>query len=239
VRQEDVTLRPDRVTLRLAEKEHLLDDVWAFRFTPSEPLEWVAGQCISVELPHENPDGEGTRRWFTISSAPYEKIVQITTRITRTTFKQALSKMEVGGGLQLLGGPYGGLAWQNVDMPIVFIAGGIGITPFRSILRQRAHDRLPLNVTLIYASRTPDLLFRDEIRDWSNVDDRFTVEYVIGSPLTFESLTKLVPGLTQSLIYISGPQALLVALSSSLEAHGLPEERIKQDFFPAYTINNY
>ena len=68
------------MVLKLIEKEHLVDNVWAFRFKPSEPLVWTAGQYVRVELPHENPDGEGVKRWFTNSAAPYEGILQITTR---------------------------------------------------------------------------------------------------------------------------------------------------------------
>jgi ferredoxin-NADP reductase len=76
--------------LILKEKENLVDNIWAFRFEPSAPLDWSAGQYIRVDLPHDKPDAEGTKRWFTISSAPYEQIVQITTRITQSAFKQAL-----------------------------------------------------------------------------------------------------------------------------------------------------
>ena len=127
-------------TLLLQEKEHLVADVWAFRFKPSEPLSWTAGQYLSVELPHDNPDGKGTKRWFTISSAPYEQIVQITTRLTGSTFKDALMALPIGGQLLLLDQPHGEFVWQDSDSPLVFVAGGIGITSFRSILRERAHQ---------------------------------------------------------------------------------------------------
>ncbi|HET8670947.1 MAG TPA: YHS domain-containing protein [Candidatus Saccharimonadales bacterium] len=79
------------IGLKLIEKEVLVDNVWAFRFEPTAPLEWIAGQFIRVELPHDNPDAEGTKRWLTVSSAPYEEIIQITTRVTGSTFKQALA----------------------------------------------------------------------------------------------------------------------------------------------------
>ena len=66
--------------LTFIQKEHLIDDVWAFRFKPTGPFTWTAGQYVRVELPHENPDAEGTKRWFTNSAAPFEGIMQITTR---------------------------------------------------------------------------------------------------------------------------------------------------------------
>ncbi len=227
------------MALKLIEKEHLLDNIWAFRFQPDEPLEWTAGQYISVELPHSDPDGEGTKRWFTVSSAPYESIIQITTRITETSFKQALSRLDVGGELQLLDKPHGTFVWQDVDKPLVFVAGGIGITPFRSILKQRAHDKLPLDVTVIYGSRTAEVPFKDELTMWMQQDPRLRVSYVVGVPLTADGLIELVPELSKSLVYLSGPKPVMETLDQDLQSHGLTEAQIKQDFFPAYTSTTY
>ena len=123
-------------TLKLKEKAHLLDNIWSFRFEPSEPFTWVAGQFIRVELPHDNPDAEGTKRWFTVSAPPFEGVVQITTRVTQSTFKQALSRVPIDGELQLLEKPDGDFVWVDTDKPLVFIAGGIGITPILGMIHR-------------------------------------------------------------------------------------------------------
>jgi len=227
------------MVLTLLEKEHLVDNVWAFRFKPSEPLNYVAGQFVRVELPHDNPDGEGTKRWFTNSAAPFEGIMQITTRVTQSTFKQALSRLEPGGELQLIENPDGDFVWQDSDRPLVFVAGGIGVTPFRSILKQRAHDGQPLDVTLVYGSRTPDVPFQDELAEWQKTDSRLKVKYAVGEPLTAESLAKLVPDLNDALVYLSGPEPMVEALGDDLKKHGLAETQLKQDFFPNYNETNY
>ncbi len=228
------------MTLTFIEKEHLVDNVWAFRFKPSEPLTWTAGQYVRVELPHDNPDDEGTQRWFTNSAAPFEGILQISTRVTESTFKQALSKLEPGStALQLIENPEGDFVWQDSGAPIVFVAGGIGVTPFRSILKQRAHDGQSLKATLVYGSRTPDVPFKDELEEWTNTDPSLTVHYVAGAPLTAERLTELVPDLNASLVYVSGPEPMVEALGDDLKKHGLPESQLKQDFFPNYNENNY
>ena len=227
------------MTLILIEKEHLIDNVWAFRFSSSKPFSWTAGQYIRVELRHENPDSEGTKRWFTNSAAPFENIMQITTRVSNSTFKQALAKLEPGDNLQLLEEPEGDFVWQDTHLPVVFVAGGIGITPFRSILKQRAHDGLPLNATLIYGGRTSDLPFKDELEQWQSIDSNLKVQYVIGAPLTAEKLAELVPSLNESLVYVSGPEPMVKVLSSDLKEHGLPESQLKQDEFPHYDQTNY
>ena len=226
--------------LTLYEKEHLVDNVWAFRFRSSEPLTWTAGQYVRVELPHDNADEEGARRWFTNSAAPYEGILQITTRVTDTTFKQALFQLEIGStNLQLIEAPEGDFVWQDANMPIVFVAGGIGVTPFRSIIKQRMHDGQALNLSLVYGSRSPEVPFKDELSEWMSVDPTLKVHYVSGSPLTAEALLAEIPTLNSSLVYVSGPEPMVEALGDDLKKHGLPEAQLKQDFFPNYDENNY
>lgn len=227
------------MALTLIEKEHLVDNVWAFRFKPSGPFNWTAGQYIRVELPHENPDDEGTKRWFTNSAAPFEGIMQITTRVSDSTFKQALSKLEPSDELPLLEEPEGDFVWEDSELPIVFVAGGIGVTPFRSILKQRAYDSLPLNVTLVYGSRTPDVPFKEELDQWQSQDPNLKVLYEVGQPLTAEKLSELVPNLNASLVYVSGPEPMVQALGSDLKQRGLPESQLKQDEFPNYDQTNY
>lgn len=228
------------MTLTLLEKEHLADNVWAFRFKPGEPLVWVPGQFVRVELPHDNPDKEGTKRWFTDSAAPYDGILQITTRVTNSTFKQALSKLELGSTeLQLIEKPEGDFVWQDSSMPLIFVAGGIGVTPFHSILRQRAHDKQPIPVTLIYGGRTSDLPFKAEFDEIMKDNPDLKVHYVIGQPLTADSLMGIDPMLHESLVYVSGPEPMVEALGKDLLAKGLPKEQLKQDFFPNYNETNY
>ena len=226
-------------TLTLKEKEHLIDNIWAFRFMPSEPLGWIAGQYISVELPHDHPDGKGITRWFTISSAPYEGFFQITTRVTDSSFKRALAALPIGGQLTMLDEPHGNFVWQDSDKPLVFVAGGIGITSFRSILRQRAHDHLPLKVQVIYGNRTDDIAFKEELDGYAASDPNFTVEYVIGEPLTVARITESVPRLNESLVYISGPTTMAMKLSAELKTAGLPRDQLKEDFYPSYSVQNY
>ncbi len=225
--------------LTLVHKAHLVDNIWAFRFEPAEPLNWIPGQYIRVELAHDHPDAEGTRRWFTVSSAPYEGLIQITTRVTQSTFKQALAALPVGGHLPLIEPPEGDFTWPETSRPRIFVAGGIGVTPYHSILKQRQHDHQPLDVTLIYGGRTADLPFRAEFDQWAAADPLLKVQYVVGQPLTAGGLLQLAPQLKEALVYLSGPEPMIEALGDQLKAAGLPESQLKQDFFPNYTEANY
>ncbi|MHA6512096.1 ferredoxin--NADP reductase [Tessaracoccus sp. Z1128] len=226
------------MSLTLIEKSHEAADIWAFRFRSDEPLAWEAGQFVRVEVPHDNPDDEGTTRWFTNSAAPYEGILQVTTRVTSTTFKQALSRLEPGERIELLEDPDGDFTWQETDIPTVFVAGGIGITPFHSILKQRAHDGDPLAVTLIYGSSSDDVAFGDQLRQWQEADPALTVHRVVGEPLSVEVLKRLVPELNHSLVYLSGPEPMVEALGGALRDAGLPDPQLKEDFFPGYQADD-
>lgn len=227
------------MTLKLSNKENLVGNVWAFRFQPEKSLSWTAGQFIKVELPHDNPDDEGTSRYFTVSSAPYEGIIQITTRVTDSTFKKALAALPVDGVLQIIKEPEGDFVWEDSEKPIVFIAGGIGITPFYSILKQKFHNKQPLKLLLIYGSRDDEVPFKDELAQWQVADPNFKVNYQVGVRLSPEVLKGIVPGLNESLVYLSGPEPMVEDLGYKLKAVGLPEAQLKQDFFPNYTEENY
>lgn len=226
-------------TLHLKEKQLLVDNVWAFRFEPDKPLTWVPGQFIRVELNHDDPDEEGTKRWFTVSSTPHDGYVQITTRITDTTFKQALSALPIGESLKLVEQPDGDFVWQESDKPLVFVAGGIGITPFYSMLKARSHSGQPISATLIYNGRTDDLPYKAELDEASKRHAEFSVHYIVGERLTVEKLTELVPDFVSLQVYISGPEQMVESFSKQLREAGVPDGNLHEDFFPNYNEANY
>ncbi len=226
------------MALTLIDSAHEAADIWTFRFRNDEPLVWEAGQFVVVEVPHDSPDDEGTTRFFTNSAAPFEGVLQITTRITGSTFKQALARLEPGDRIELKEYPEGDFTWENTDVPVVFVAGGIGVTPFHSILKQRVHDGDPLDVTLVYASGSTDVAFADELEAWQEADPALSIHRVVGEPLTVDLLTGLVPGLLDSLVYLSGPEPMVEELGESLRQAGLPGPQLKEDFFPGYTADS-
>lgn len=228
------------MVLTLLHKEHVTDTVWSFQFRSDIPLSFAAGQYLAVNLPHHSPDSEGTKRWFTNAAAPYEGIYQITTRITPTSFKQALAQLTVGShDLQPVGSPEGDFVWQQSDAPRVFIAAGIGITPFRSMLRQRAYEQQPLDVSVIYGSRTDQLAFRDEFDTWQQAHPEFKVDYEIGHHLETDFLLTVQPKLLASLVYLSGPEEWVESLGKQLRQRGLAADQLKSDYFPNYTDQTY
>lgn len=208
-----------------------------FMFTPEEEVSWVAGQYMHYEL--EVAEGRKDDHYFTIASAPYEKDLQITTRVTDSPFKQALTKLQPGDKITA-NGPTGDFTWEDIDMPKLLVAGGIGVTPFHSILKERAHTGLSMAATLLYATRDDDIPFRAEIDRWDAEHPEFNVAYLIGEPLTADLIGKHAPELKEHIVYVSGPEPMVETIGNSLmNDYSLPKKQLKQDWFPGYTAKNY
>jgi ferredoxin-NADP reductase len=222
------------VNLTLRSRRHLTGNIWSFIFDPDTPLTWTAGQFIRVNLPHPRPDDEGTMRHFTVSSAPYEQHIEIVTRLTGTTFKQALDQLRPRDTMALISLPAGDFIWQPSPRPLVFVAQGIGVTPFRSILRQRHHDGLPLSAHLFHTNSSPDIPFEQELAGLSRSSE-LTITY-LKEPVTPELLAQTLPDLSTSTIYVSGPRSFISLLTAP---YNLPAGQLKQDFFPGYTSSTY
>jgi ferredoxin-NADP reductase len=221
--------------LTLTRKQHLAGNAWLFTFTPERPLSWMAGQFIRVELPHKHPDAEGTKRQFTIASAPADGVVQIATRLTGSTFKRALNALPPGATIRMVDPPAGDFVWPpDGSLPLLFLAQGIGITPFRSLLRQRCRLGLPLSARLLHANLAPGVPFQDEIEEWT-ADPQFTVTF-LNQAITPALLSHLVPNLRGALVYASGPLQLTRLM---LQPVNLPTSQLKQDQFPNYAASDY
>jgi ferredoxin-NADP reductase len=217
--------------LKFVSKDHLAGNAWAFHFAPARPLPRQAGQFIRVEVPHKNPDAEGTKRQFTVASAPHEPYITIATRVTSSTFKQALDALRTGDVIRLLDMPAGDFVWHDSPRPLVFVAQGIGITPFRAMLADRAHRGLPLAAELYFANVTPGVPFADELRSYSGL--KLTL---LDEAITVPGLAALVPDLNTRLIYIAGPKALIPLLAPP---HNVPMSHIRHDQFPNYARAAY
>jgi ferredoxin-NADP reductase len=218
--------------LILRDRQHLAGNAWAYHFMPSQSMSWKAGQFIRIEVPHPAPDEQGSKRQFTIASAPHEGVVTIATRRTDTTFKHALHALEPGQGIPLLDHPAGDFIWHDWPGGVVFVAQGIGITPIRSILADRAHRGLSTPATLFFANRTPEIPYLAEIQTYLRPSD----VHLSGTPWTAAGIAVQVRDIGQRLVYLSGPKSLVLLLAPP---YNLPIRQLKQDIFPNYPSSTY
>src|SRR6185437_1927143 len=129
---------------KLKSRDLVAERTMAFHFEKPASFVFTAGQFIDMDLlsPSET-DTEGNTRCFSVSSAPYEDTIMVTTRLRDTAFKRVLKTMPVETEVKIEG-PFGNLRLHNnVKRQAIFLAGGIGITPFRSILLDAANRKIP------------------------------------------------------------------------------------------------
>ena len=225
------------MTLILDHKQQEGPDTTSFFFKSDPPLSWTAGQFLHYTLPHQNPDSRKTERYFTISAAPEEGQVRVTTRFAGekgSSFKKALQALPIGGSIEAEG-PEGDFIVEDATKDFVFIAGGIGITPFRSILIDLDHRELPMHVTLLYANRTEDAVYRTELEALAAKHPDLKIVYFIGDTRIDELAIKTAaPELQKPIYFISGPEPMVQAFEKMLTQMVIPDGQIKRDFFPGY-----
>ena len=222
--------------LHFIRKEQEVPGVFSFYFEPPKGLTWTAGQFLHYTFPHPNADDRGIKRWFTISTAPHEKLIRITTRINNdrsSSFKSALMNLEEGDEIEAED-PEGDFIFENSIGCHVFVAGGIGITPFRSILAQLDYENKEAKIDLLYANRDDNLVFGDELNRLKQKHPTLHAHPFIGdNKITLETLRPYIEK-DDAIIYISGPEPMVEDFYNQLKAAGMPEKRIKGDYFPNY-----
>lgn len=226
------------MNLTLTDKKKEAGDAISFHFSYEESLSWRAGQFLHYSLPHENPDNRGTERWFTIAAAPHERRVQLTTRMEanpQSTFKKKLGALPIGGTIEA-DSPAGEFVVEDPQKDYIFIAGGIGITPFRSILLDLHFRKEPINVMLLYANRTKDCVFQNELEGISRRKPSLRIHYFIDSNHIDENAIRArVLNLQKPLFYISGPEPMVQSFEKMLWGMNIPEALTVRDYFPGYT----
>lgn len=195
---------------------------------------WIPGQYQTYVLPQAGTKKADNQHFFTIASAPSEGEIHISTRVTDSKFKQALNALQPGDAIEAHD-IEGDFTWED-DNPVVLIAGGIGVTPYRSILLERAALGLPLNAILLHYNREEAIPFRAEFEALQKEHDELSLEYIVGEPITAQSILAHVPPVEGIVYYLSGPEAMVDAVGEDLKAHGV---ELKQDWFPGYTETSY
>lgn len=222
--------------LKLEEKRKENSDVFSFIFQPQEPVSWQAGQYMVYHIPHDNPDSRGENRHFTISSAPFQKKIMLTTHYLfeeSSSLKKALFAHKPGDiveGVKV----DGKFTLTPEDKKLVFIAGGIGITPYHSILLELEKNQDYRDIILIYSNKDEEhVVFKDTIERLAKEYPDFKVFYLF-SPQRADAdlIQKIVPDIAERVFYLSGPMRMVKAVEEALQQLKVPVDNIRKDYFP-------
>ncbi len=234
--------------VRLKERRSEATEVISFVFDlGGQPFGYQPGQYVFYELDAlDFPDERGNRRHFTLSSSPTEKgVVMFTTRMRGSGFKETLRNAPLGYEINL-GTPLGHFVIpEGETRRHVFIAGGIGVTPYRSMLRCAVDAKKPIDAVLLYFSHSSaDIVFGQELEEIARQMPTLSLVHVLSDPepgwkgekggLNEVFLRKWVPDLAQRLFWISGPPPMVTAYKELVKQTGVGDEAIRTDSFAGY-----
>jgi len=221
--------------LKLLSSHHEAGNVRTFVFETGG-IKWIPGQCQCYVLPQAGTKEEDNLRYFTIASSPSEGEIHISTRVSQSRFKQALNAMKVGDEI-LAHGVEGDFTWEEESTEgVVLVAGGIGITPYRSILLARENHGKPLNAKLLYFNRDVDAAFETVLKALEAMHPELSVLMLIGEQISAEAILQHAPQASKQTLYLSGPESMVESVGSDLKKRGV---NVKQDWFPGYDDKNY
>lgn len=235
--------------LKILRHEEIAAGTQAFHLSKPEGFEYEPGQTIDLTLidPKEM-DAEGPIRTFSLVSAPHEPELMFATRMRDSAFKRTLKNAEPGMELAW-DGPYGSfILHKNSAKSAVMLAGGIGITPFMSIVKHAAHDKLPHRIYLFHSNHTPeDAPFLANLKEFEKQNpnvryiptmtdmDQSSSEWdgergFIGRELIERHITDL----SAPIYYLAGPAGFVTAMRGMLKSAGADEDSIRFEEFPGY-----
>jgi ferredoxin-NADP reductase len=234
---------------QLKRGEVVAEGTMAFHFERPAGFRYEAGQNAIFRLVDPpQTDAQGTSRPFTLASAPHEPDLMIATRMRDSAFKRVLKDAQAGLRVEL-DGPSGVMVLhEEPERPAVFLAGGIGITPFLSMAKHAAAKRLPHRIFLFYSNRRPeDAAFLDELRALESVNPGYRLVATMTEPekssrpwsgetgfIRREMLERHLPAVLGPVYYFAGPPAMAMAMQSLLAGIGVPESDMRSEEFYGY-----
>ncbi|MCL5733806.1 MAG: RnfABCDGE type electron transport complex subunit D [Patescibacteria group bacterium] len=238
-----------KLILSFQQKIKIANNEYDFIFNSPQNLKFKPGQYMEWTLAHPRPDNRGIRRFFTIASSPTENKIRLGIKFydPPSSFKKKLAAFERGDEIVAtqLAGDF--TLPNNPDKKIIFMAGGIGITPFRSMLKYLIDTNEKRPIIVFYSNKTPgDIAYGgilEEAEEKLGIKTIYSLtgeetapmpRYNIRGRLTPQIISKEVPDYKERIFYISGPPSMVNQFSGILKKMGIPKRKIKIDFFPGF-----
>ena len=207
-------------------------------------FDFKPGQYMMMELDVVDPENGNTRP-LSIASSPTEDFLLFSTKISQSLFKQKINSLKVGDKIKLKG-PMGIFILNENAQEVVLLGGGIGITPFRDMIKYAADKKLPMKLALIYSNKTPaDIVYKDEWPIFEKQNPNFKAINTItdGSDPSWKGKTgrineelirEICDDFNNTLFYICGPPGMVDGLSKLLKTMNVSQQNIKIEKFVGY-----
>jgi ferredoxin-NADP reductase len=239
----------EKLFLQLKEKIKIGTDTFDFVFLKNRNFSFKPGQFMEWTLKHRDSDTRGNRRYFTLASSPTEEEIHLGVKFypEPSSFKNRLLALPIGG--EIIASQKSGdfILPDKKDQGLVFIAGGIGITPFRSMIQYLLDNNERRDIVILYSNKKIDDIAYKNVFDEAKVKLGIKTVYAITDKnevildpsmkngfVDAETIAKEVPNYLNKIFYISGPHGMVNSFEETLKAMGVPNKHIKIDFFPGF-----
>ncbi len=237
----------DKLVLLLENKIQVGADIIDFTFSLNKKINFAPGQYMEWTLAHHNSDTRGNRRYFTIASSPTEDNLRLGVKFYEngSSFKKAMALM--GNKTQIVASQLAGdfVLPKDTNKKLVFIAGGIGITPFRSMIKYLLDRGEKRDIILLYSNKlVSEIMYADV---WNSAEQNLGIKTVYTltgeQPINWKGrlgridarmIAEEVPDWKERLFYLSGPHGMVAGFEQTLKSMGVSSRQIKIDFFPGF-----
>jgi len=239
--------------LKLADKRQEAKGTKSFFWEPEKPVKYLPGQYFYFTLPKLNfPDPKGSTRHFSLSSSPTEGVLlRMTTRIREESgYKKTLDSLDIGAEIEAEG-PNGTFVLDESEKgPHVLLAGGIGITPFRSMIKYNLDKNLGTKITLIYSCSIPEeIVFRQELEGYNDLTQSLKLFLTVSQPQNTKSgwtgltgridesmINKIVPDYSSlnPTFWLCGPPPMVEAMEKVLGKINISSGKVRSEKFTGY-----
>ncbi len=228
--------------LSVIETKQETHDVKSIKLGLNEKIDYKPGQYFIMELDIDDPENS---RPLSIASSPTEDFLLFSTKISQSAFKQKFNQLEVGETVKLQG-PIGIFVLKEDTKEVVLLGGGIGITPFRDMIKYAGDKKLPIKLTLLYSNKTPaDIVYKDEWDVFEGENSNLKVVHTVtdyqGSDwqgktgrINEAMIREFCNDVNNTIFYICGPPGMVDGLSNLLKTMNIPLQNIKVEKFVGY-----
>jgi ferredoxin-NADP reductase len=217
--------------------------VTSFRFPRPTTLNYKPGQYLFVTI---KSVGKNLSKTLSLSSSPTEKAhIEFTKKLTDSEFSNTLRTLKVGDWA-MIDAPYGKFTFEGENEKVALLAGGIGITPFRSICKYCTDMRLTAKITLLYGNRSEsDIVFKEELEELERQNENLKVVFMLNEAssgwkgvagvIDAELVKKEVPDYKERMFYVCGPPPMVQAMEKLIRDLGLPQTQLRLEAFTGHT----
>ncbi|MFA6552024.1 MAG: oxidoreductase [Candidatus Paceibacterota bacterium] len=238
-----------KLLLKIKEKIAVAENTFEFIFKPDSTFNFSPGQYMEWTIPHEKPDNRGNRRYFTIASSPTEAEIRFGTKFYEngSSFKKKLKEINEKDPIVASGLSGDFVMPKDKNKKLVFVAGGIGITPFRSMIKYLTDKNEKRDIVLVYSNKTASEIAYKKIFDDAEYKIGLKTVYTVTDQkempinwlgfterLNAKMIASQIPDYSERIFYLSGPHSMVSGFRNTLIEMGVSRSKIKTDYFPGF-----